>query len=114
MLISSSLREENESSMTEGTIPQTIEEILDHKSGVLLIVPINKDLQFTVSQHTDAEIFRARHVNELRPSSSTYVRIDAAQRGLGTGSCGPQTLPKYCVNGGSYQITFLIKHMCNK
>lgn len=99
--------------MQEEAKAQTLEEILDHKTGVL-IVPMNKDLQFTVSKHTDAEIFAARHVNELLPSSSTYVRIDAAQRGLGTGSCGPQTLQKYHVNGGLYQFAFLIKHLGNK
>jgi hypothetical protein len=90
------------------TIPNTMEDILDNKSG-LLIVPMNRDLHFTVSPYTDAQILEARHANELTSTSSIYVRLDAAQRGLGTGSCGPQTLTKYQVNGGSYNISFWIK-----
>jgi len=67
--------------------------------------------QFSVSRLTETDVFRARHVHELDPSGETvYVRLDAAQRGLGTGSCGPQTLERYRVHGGrAYDIEFLIK-----
>ncbi|KAL3801629.1 hypothetical protein HJC23_013134 [Cyclotella cryptica] len=92
------------------TPSDSLEKVLENKTG-FLIVPCDKDLLFHVSRYSDAEIFAARHVNELTPSStkSLYVRLDAAQRGLGTGSCGPQTLPKYHVNGGSYRIAFWLK-----
>ena len=66
--------------------------------------------QFSVSRLTEIDVFRARHVHELEPSGDTlYVRLDAAQRGLGTGSCGPQTLERYRVHGGrAYDIEFLV------
>ncbi|EED90854.1 hypothetical protein THAPSDRAFT_263381, partial [Thalassiosira pseudonana CCMP1335] len=79
--------------------------LVKNKRGVF-IVPSTRDLQFTTSRYTDTQIFAARHTNELEISNSIYLRIDAAQRGLGTGSCGPQTLPEYRVNGGSYRIAF--------
>lgn len=94
----------------EENAPQAMEDVLDNKSG-LLIVPTNSDIQFTVSRFTDSQIFAARHPNELTPSSNIYVRLDAAQRGLGTGSCGPQTLTEYQVDGGTYQVSFLVRHV---
>jgi hypothetical protein len=92
------------------TPSDSIEKVLENKNG-LLIVPCDKNLSFHVSRYKDAEMFAARHINELTPSSNklVYIRLDAAQRGLGSGSCGPQTLPKYQVNGGSYRIAFWLK-----
>ena len=90
--------------------PQTqMDNILQGKTGVLF-VSSGKLLQYNVSRCTDLDLFRARHVHEIKVSKDTvYVRLDAAQRGLGTGSCGPQTLPEYKVNGGKYDINFWIK-----
>mmetsp|Transcript_4825 Transcript_4825/g.10680 ORF Transcript_4825/g.10680 Transcript_4825/m.10680 type:complete len:166 (+) Transcript_4825:383-880(+) len=84
---------------------QDLAALVKNKRGVF-IVPSTRDLQFTTSRYTDTQIFAARHTNELEISNSIYLRIDAAQRGLGTGSCGPQTLPEYRVNGESYRIAF--------
>jgi hypothetical protein len=64
------------------------------KKGIML-VSSGKLLQFTVSRCTDTQLFAARHARacELQPSKDTiYVRIDAAQRGLGTGSCGERQI----------------------
>lgn len=90
--------------------PQTqMDNILQGKTGVLF-VSSGKLLQYNVSRCTDLDLFRARHVHEIKVSKDTvYVRLDAAQRGLGTGSCGPQTLPEYQVNGRKYEINFWIK-----
>jgi len=88
--------------------PHTLEQVLKDKTG-LLIVPLINDYQFTVSCFTDVQLFAARHNIELNPSSSLYIRLDAAQRGLGSGSCGPQTLSKYQLDGGAYRIAFWMK-----
>ena len=77
-----------------------------------MLVSSGKLPQFTSSRCTDTQIFAARHARacDLLPSKDTiYVRLDAAQRGVGTGSCGPQTLPEYQVNGGEHEVTFWIK-----
>ena len=82
---------------------------LQGKKG-LLFVSSGKLLQYNVSRCTDLDLFRARHVHEIQVSKDTvYVRLDAAQRGLGTGSCGPQTLPQYQVDGGKFELNFWIK-----
>jgi len=71
-----------------------IDNAISGKKGIML-VSSGKLPQFTVSRCTDSQIFAARHARacELQPSKDTiYVRLDAAQRGLGTGSCGKRQI----------------------
>lgn len=95
---------------TKLTIPKkTLDNVLEGKRGVL-VVPSGGLLQYNVTRCTDIQMFKARHVHEIEVSTEkVYLKLDAAQRGLGTGSCGPQTLPEYQVNGGIYNINFWIK-----
>ena len=80
------------------------------RQGVLIASNGDEMPQFAVSKHTDTSLFSARHVNELKDDQDRiFIRIDAAQRGLGSGSCGPQTLEHYKVNGGRYSISFCMK-----
>lgn len=83
-------------------------------------MPSGSLLQYNLTRCTDIQVFKARHVHEIETKKYTYkdykigygciyLKLDAAQRGLGTGSCGPQTLPEYQVNGGTYNINFWIK-----
>lgn len=69
-----------------------IDNVIAGRKGVLL-VSSGKMPQCTVSRCTDNLIFQARHAraSELNPlTDRIYVRLDSAQRGLGTGSCGKQ------------------------
>ncbi|KXJ88479.1 glycosyl hydrolases family 2, TIM barrel domain-domain-containing protein [Microdochium bolleyi] len=53
---------------------------------------------FTVSRYTTRDIDEARHPWELhktRRDGDVLVRLDWHHHGLGTGSCGPATLPEY-------------------
>ncbi|KAL7459353.1 hypothetical protein ACHAWC_011074 [Mediolabrus comicus] len=91
-------------------IKSTFQEVVEGRRG-LIIAPTSDELpQFATSKHTDISLFSARHVNELKDDpGKNFVRIDAAQRGLGSGSCGPQTLDKYKVNGGKHTLSFALK-----
>ncbi len=42
------------------------------------------------------------------PAAETIVHLDAAHRGLGTASCGPDTLPEYLVGPGTYEWSWTI------
>jgi len=64
--------------------------------------------EFSVRHFTVHDLFSAIHTNELTPRAETVISIDCIQRGVGTGSCGPQTLEKYCVNPGEYQFNYTI------
>jgi beta-galactosidase len=58
---------------------------------------------------SDADLYAVRHGSELIPAAETYITLDTVQRGLGTGSCGPQTLDEYVVQPGKdYQFAFSI------
>jgi beta-galactosidase len=74
-------------------------------------IQINLDspLQVSVNPFTAAQLADATHHVELIPSGDTVVHIDAAHRGLGTASCGPDTLPKYLVPGGTYSFTWTVR-----
>ncbi len=67
------------------------------------------DFDFSVSHFSAADLFKALHPNELIKHKETIINIDHVHRGLGTGSCGPQTREAYHVDPGIYEFTFVIK-----
>ena len=48
------------------------------------------------------DLAAATHDVELTPRREIVVHIDAVHRGLGTASCGPDTLPAYRIGPGTY------------
>jgi beta-galactosidase len=44
-----------------------------------------------------------------RPAA--VVHLDAAHRGLGTASCGPDTLPEYLVGPGIYRWSWTLERI---
>ncbi len=67
--------------------------------------------EFSVHHVTPEDLFACRHTpdveDRLRPE--TIVSIDLRQRGVGTGSCGPQTLEQYLVDPGTYRFGFYLQ-----
>ena len=67
--------------------------------------------EFSVRHITDNDLFSCYHTNEvadkIRPE--TIIHIDHIQRGVGTGSCGPQTFSQYCVEPGTFEWSFTIR-----
>ncbi|KAF2466655.1 uncharacterized protein BDR25DRAFT_377249 [Lindgomyces ingoldianus] len=55
------------------------------------------EFDFTAQHYTAQSTFDAKHPTDLRREDDVVVRLDAAHAGLGTGRCGPDTLPKYQV-----------------
>jgi beta-galactosidase len=58
--------------------------------------------QVNVGRHRAEDLDTARHHNELVPRTGCVVHLDAVHRGLGTASCGPDTLPDYLIGPGTY------------
>ncbi|MEI7436006.1 MAG: glycoside hydrolase family 2 TIM barrel-domain containing protein [bacterium] len=52
-------------------------------------------LNFSVHRNLANEIAAAQHPCDLAPRNEWIVHLDHAQRGLGSSSCGPDTLPAY-------------------
>ena len=55
---------------------------------------------------TAADMFAARTLTDLRPHKELTAHLDVAHRGLGTASCGPDTLPQYRVQPGAYRFAY--------
>jgi len=66
--------------------------------------------EFSVRHFTDEDLFTSYHTNELEDKrlAETIIHIDHIQRGVGTGSCGPQTFEQYCVNPGRYEWRYTV------
>jgi len=63
---------------------------------------------FAASHHETARLWKAAHTCELVRRPETSLRLDAAQRGLGTASCGPDTLDRYKVYPRAYRLSLLL------
>ena len=63
---------------------------------------------FPADHLTAGDLFQARHTYELTPRPEVYLNLDAAQRGLGTASCGPDTLPEYCLLESVYHFEYVL------
>lgn len=67
-------------------------------------VDADRRFSFAARPHHDVDLAAAPTLAELEPSPHTEVHLDLAVRGLGTGACGPDTLPPYRVDGGVHRI----------
>ncbi len=62
--------------------------------------------QWNVSAYTPEQLTAATHAEELVPADVVTVHLDFRHRGLGTLSCGPDTLPEYRIGPGTYKFTW--------
>ena len=63
---------------------------------------MSKPAQVSVTPNRDAELADSTHDVEVKPSGNTVVHIDTVHRGVGTASCGPDTLDKYIIKPGTH------------
>ncbi len=79
----------------------------DPDAGVALEVLVDTPgAGCSVRHHTDAELFAARHVDDLTPLDRpevTELHLGWT-RGLGTGSCGPDALTRYRIGAGRRRL----------
>ncbi|MFI4911326.1 MAG: glycoside hydrolase family 2 TIM barrel-domain containing protein [Sedimentisphaeraceae bacterium JB056] len=88
---------------------------LGNDKGVVLAVQAGAMFSFGASRYSSAQMTKAYHTNELEASDKIEVHIDAFQRGLGTASCGPDTLEQYKIKPGRYthKFAFTIAKDCD-
>jgi beta-galactosidase len=65
--------------------------------------------QVSATHFRATDLAAATHDVELTPRAETVVHVDAAHRGLGTASCGPDTLPTYLVGPGEYRWAWTLQ-----
>ena len=83
--------------------------ILTHDDGTGVRIVPDDPAQVSATHFRAADLAAATHDVELTPRPETIVHLDAAHRGLGTASCGPDTLPKYLVGPGTYRWSWTIE-----
>ncbi len=74
--------------------------------GVRLVM--GRPSQVSATHYSAADLEAAEHLEALRPRPETIVHIDAAHRGVGTASCGPDTTEAYLVRSGTYRWSWSI------
>jgi len=65
-------------------------------------------MEASASHFTAHDLYAAKHTTDLVPRPEVHVNLDHAQRGLGTASCGPDTLPQYRLPADRYSLDFTI------
>ncbi len=84
-------------------------ELRDAAGKGLRVETLNGPFEANVSHFTADDLFACRHTHELTPRKEVYVSLDVHQRGLGTGSCGNDTLEPYRLKAGRYSLDFVIR-----
>jgi len=82
--------------------------LTDHNGLGLLFVGI-PDFNISVSHYTTENLTLAKHTYDLVKSNETIVNIDYRQSGLGSASCGPDTLEEYRLMAEEVRFAFIIK-----
>ncbi|KAK7427337.1 hypothetical protein QQZ08_006106 [Neonectria magnoliae] len=65
---------------------------------------------FTAMHYSTNDLDECTHPYELhkRKRKDTVVRLDWMHHGLGTGSCGPPTMPKYALKAEEFEVEVLL------
>jgi len=76
-----------------------------------LVIEGETPFSWSISPYCDEELWSARHCDELRSlesamASGFWLHIDIGQRGVGTATCGPDTLERYRLLPGEYSAVF--------
>jgi beta-galactosidase len=58
--------------------------------------------------HTAEQLYAAADQTELVRSDRLVVHLDAAHRGIGSGSCGPDTRPEYRIGSGRFALAYRV------
>lgn len=74
-----------------------------------LAVELDEPRQVCVSRYRAEDLTAVTHHDELVPRAGCVVHIDAAHRGLGTASCGPDTFPSYLVAPGIHRWSWTLR-----
>ena len=83
---------------------------LRNEKGAGLTVQSHGPLEFSASHFTAQDLFASFHTPELeaKTRTETILNLDFAQRGLGTGSCGPDTLSPYRIEPGTHRWNYTL------
>jgi beta-galactosidase len=81
------------------------------KGGLKAYFADQEEASFTALHYETKDLDECTHPYELykRKKEDTVIRLDWAHHGLGTGSCGPATLPEYELRKGPFEYEILLE-----
>ncbi|MDJ0865199.1 MAG: glycoside hydrolase family 2 TIM barrel-domain containing protein [Myxococcota bacterium] len=82
---------------------------LERESGPGLLIADLDGLECSASHYRADDLWQAGDLRALTPRAEVFVNVDAAQRGVGTGACGPDTLPRYRVGPGTFRFHWRLR-----
>jgi beta-galactosidase len=74
-----------------------------------LRVSSDATFDFTASHHGADQLWSSRHTCDLVRRPEVFLSIDVAQRGVGTATCGPDTLERYRLRPGPYRLELSLR-----
>ena len=86
-----------------------MEIVFDSSKRLRIEVLDPASLHMSAVRHRDADLFAARDTTELSPSGGLVVHVDAAHRGVGTASCGPDVADGARLVAGQYRFSYRMK-----
>ncbi|MFL5713655.1 MAG: glycoside hydrolase family 2, partial [Chloroflexota bacterium] len=78
-------------------------------AGRALRIELDEPRQVSVTHHRAHDLATATHDIDVVDVPETVIHIDAAHRGLGTASCGPDTTPEYILAAGRYTWAWTLR-----
>ena len=75
---------------------------LTNAAGQGVRVQLSRPLQVSVTPHRAVSLADTTHHVDITPSGNTIVHIDGVHRGVGTASCGPDTIAAYIIKPGTH------------
>ena len=76
---------------------------LRDEAGAGARLTMGAPMQVSATHHRASDLATATHAEDLVPRPEVVVHLDAAHRGLGTASCGPDTTEPYLLGPGTYR-----------
>ena len=81
-------------------------ELVAADGRVVRVDVLGAPMHASATRHTPAELFAAGHELDLVPRDDLVICLDAAHRGLGTASCGPDVLPRHRIPAGTFTFAY--------
>jgi beta-galactosidase len=78
------------------------------EGSVIRVTAVGRPLHMSALQHTPEDLYAAVEQGLLARRDRITFHADVAHRGLGTASCGPDTLPAYRIAPGRYEFSYLV------
>ncbi len=105
------------STVSEQYVPYILPQEHGHKTDVRWLTLFDHDgyglkveglptFEFSASHFSANDLYSTGHTHELTPKPEILLNIDVGMRGLGTASCGPDTLDEYRLLKSKYVFSY--------